>query len=54
MAPPSMELLEAIDLVNIKTLVVDDSPTALKHITRILTSIGIENITVDDFIACGQ
>lgn len=42
---PNTELLADIDLANIKTLVVDDSLTARKHITRVLTNIGIENIS---------
>ena len=34
-----------IDLSNINTLVVDDSRTARRHISRVLTRIGIESIT---------
>ena len=35
----------SIDVEDLKVLVVDDSPTARKHITRVLTNMGFENIT---------
>ncbi len=42
---PSMELQEDFEPALIKTLVVDDSPMARNHISRVLTNIGIEQIT---------
>jgi two-component system chemotaxis response regulator CheY len=42
---PSEGFLEEVDLAEIKTLVVDDSLTARRHIARVLNNIGIENIT---------
>jgi len=42
---PNTQLLAELDLANVKTLVVDDSLTARRHITRVLNNIGIENIT---------
>lgn len=42
---PEAEYEGDIDLSNINTLVVDDSMTARRHISRVLTNIGIENIT---------
>jgi len=42
---PNTELLTDLDPATIKTLVVDDSLTARNHISRVLSNIGIENIT---------
>ena len=42
---PSEGFLADVDLAEVKTLVVDDSLTARRHISRVLNNIGIENIT---------
>ena len=42
---PNTDLLEDFDPASIKTLVVDDSPMARNHISRVLTNMGIEHIT---------
>ncbi len=42
---PDENALADIVLDDLKTLVVDDSPLARKHITRVLTNLGITDIT---------
>lgn len=42
---PDEDALADIDLDNLKTLVVDDSPLARKHITRVLNNLGISDIS---------
>jgi len=42
--PKELEL-ELYDIENIHILVIDDSATARKHITRVLTNMGVVNIT---------
>ncbi len=42
---PDESLLQDIPLDDLTILVVDDSNTARKHITRVLRNLGIENIT---------
>ena len=44
LAPDNSELAD-INLDELAVLVVDDSLTARKHITRVLTNLGMENIT---------
>lgn len=41
---PNEDFLADIDLDRVKTLVVDDSQTARRHISRVLKNIGIEDI----------
>ena len=42
---PDKDALVDIDLESLTTLIVDDSPLARKHITRVLNSLDITNIT---------
>jgi two-component system chemotaxis response regulator CheY len=42
---PDENALADIELDDLKTLVVDDSPLARKHISRVLTNLGIGDIT---------
>jgi len=42
---PDTIMLDGIDIDNLETLVVDDSPLARKHITKVLNNIGIEKIS---------
>ena len=42
---PDNEALAEIELDDLMVLVVDDSSTARKHISRVLTNLGIENIS---------
>ncbi len=42
---PDEDALADIELDNLKTLVVDDSPMARKHISRVLANLGISDIT---------
>ncbi len=43
---PQQVELEHLDIEDIMVLVVDDSPTSLKYITKILNDIGIDQITL--------
>lgn len=43
---PDREGLEEINLEDLEVLVVDDSTTARKHITRVLNNLGMERITL--------
>lgn len=42
---PNTDQLSDLDLTTIKALVVDDSSMARKYVSRVLTNMGIENIT---------
>ncbi len=42
---PSTADIDEIDVGELRVLVVDDSTTARKHITRVLNNLGMENIT---------
>lgn len=42
---PNELQLDHYDIRELRVLVVDDSSTALNHISRVLTNLGIENIT---------
>jgi len=42
---PDQAELQDIDIESLNVLVVDDSSTARKHISRVLTNLGIEHIT---------
>ena len=42
---PDHDALQDIDLDDLQVLVVDDSKTARKHIIRVLSNLGMENIT---------
>ncbi len=43
---PDLEGLEEIHLEELEVLIVDDSSTARKHISRVISNIGIEKITL--------
>jgi len=45
---PDTSSLDDIDLENLETLVVDDSPLAQKHISRVLNNLGIKKICYAD------
>ncbi len=42
---PDNNTLAELDIDHLEVLVVDDSPTARKHITRVLNGLGMHNIT---------
>jgi two-component system chemotaxis response regulator CheY len=42
---PKKAILNHLDIEDVSVLLVDDSPLALKYISKILNNIGIENIT---------